>query len=52
MSDKTKCEIASTVDKILSDLHSLKADTDPKFSSVYYCLGKIEGLLGTKEAHE
>ena len=46
MSDKTKCEIASTIDKILTDLHSLEVDKNIKLNSVYYSLGKIEGLLG------
>lgn len=46
MSNKTKKEIASTIDKILTDLDFLGVNMDPKFSSVYYLLGKIEGLLG------
>lgn len=46
MSNETKNEIASTIDKILTDLRSLGADKNIKFSSVYYSLGKIEGLLG------
>jgi len=53
MSNKTKKEIASTIDKILVDLDHLGADKDARFSSVYYSLGKIEGLLGIEgEEHE
>lgn len=46
MGNKTKNEIVSTIDKILTDLRFLEADKNIEFSSVYYSLGKIEGLLG------
>lgn len=44
MDDKTKAEIASTLDLIRAELNS----RTEQINKMYYQLGKIEGLLGVK----